>query len=104
MTTVLQLIEKLQTYDPNLEVTIEPSIDCVDADIGDQMACDIIDGSTPNILLRVSQAQSYQFSPDDGCEEDEDDKDFGFDIFVEPTDKKDVLVISSEALKYGEGI
>ena len=100
MTTVKQLINKLCQYDENLLVIIEPSMDCDEQDIGDQQACNILTGETEDILLRIDQAQS---SRDEGDPLDADYIEYGFNAWEDPVDKRDVLVISSSALKYGEG-
>lgn len=93
-TTVRQLIEKLQKYDPDLVVIIEPSLDHMDAE-GDRpsdVPLAAVKGTSEDILLREASAQY-----------DEVEGDAAFDVWDASENDKKVLIISSRDLKYGRG-
>jgi len=97
-TSVKELLKKLSKYDPDMEVIIEPNIDCMDAEMYGQQAYDVLSAEIEPITLYVSEAQS---SRDQGDSPEEDYIEYAFDAFIDPLDKKKVLVISTPALKYG---
>jgi hypothetical protein len=88
---IKDLIAKLQKFDQNLEVVIEPSIDSIDNESNPDKAVDAYQGSLKSILCRIGLAQK------------DDEENYCFDSFEKSDTDKKVLIISDEYFKYGEG-
>lgn len=93
-TKVRDLIAKLQEYDLDLEVVIEPNIDYQDADSMHEQAHGAITNKLSPIVLRTAHAQRS---------DDDDTTLYAFDTWEVSDNDKKVLVVSSQSLKHGKG-
>jgi hypothetical protein len=96
---VKDLIAKLQKVDPDLDVIIEPGIDVSDAEYTPYPAYRVLHDDISPITFRVDEAQSNRESVNDSW--DEDWIECFYDNYINPVDRKKVLVISSPEFKYG---
>lgn len=100
MTTVKELIAKLQKCDPNLPISIEPLIACTDSEINSEIAYNAIHNKLDDITLYITEAQSNR-DPGDSFNEDYIEYSFAPYGWIDPIDTKKLLIISSPILKYG---
>lgn len=99
---VKELIQKLETFDPELDIIIEPGIDPYDGEYGIYNAYDVINGNISPITFTYAEAQSNRQSVEDDPDDDDNDYiQYDYDWIKDPIDRKKVLVISSPEFKDG---